>query len=177
MDWPAEAPDTFRVQFECTNGTFTMECTKAWAPIGVQRFYDLVREGFFDDSGFFRVVPGFVVQFGLAADPQVTAQWRVKQLKDDPVIESNTDGFVSFATSGPNSRTSQLFINLGNNARLDGMGFSPFGKVVEGMEVVRAITAKYGEQPHQGQITMNGTAYLRKNFPGMDFIKTATLVG
>jgi peptidyl-prolyl cis-trans isomerase A (cyclophilin A) len=176
MEWPAEAPDTFSVQFDCTNGTFVMECTKAWAPVGVQRFYDLVREGFFDDSGFFRVVPGFVVQFGLAADPKATAKWRAKMLKDDPVIESNREASVCFATSGPNSRTSQLFINLGNNARLDGMGFAPFGKVTSGMDVVRAITAKYGEQPHQGQITANGTEYLKKNFPEMDFIKTATLV-
>ena len=176
MELSAEAPDTFSVQFECTNGTFVLECTKAWAPIGVQRFYDLVREGFFDDSGFFRVVPGFVVQFGLAADPKATAKWRSKMLKDDPVIESNKEASICFATSGPNSRTSQLFINLGNNARLDGMGFAPFGKVTSGMDVVRAITAKYGEQPHQGQITMNGTEYLRKNFPEMDFIKTATLV-
>ena len=176
MEWPAEAPDTFRVQFECTNGTFVLECTKAWAPIGVQRFYDLVREGFYDGAAFFRVVPGFVVQFGLAADPKATAKWRVKQLKDDPVKESNKEASMCFATSGPNSRTSQVFINLGDNARLDGMGFAPFGKIIAGMDVVRKITPKYGEQPNQGMITMEGAAYLKKNFPEMDGIKKATLI-
>ena len=176
MELSAEAPDTFSVQFECTNGTFVLECTKAWAPIGVQRFYDLVREGFYDNAAFFRVVPGFVVQFGLAADPKATAKWKAKQIKDDPVIESNKEGSICFATSGPNTRTSQLFINLGNNARLDGMGFAPFGKVISGMDVVRKITSKYGEQPNQGMITMEGADYLKKNFPEMDGIKKATLV-
>jgi peptidyl-prolyl cis-trans isomerase A (cyclophilin A) len=174
-EWPAEAPATFRVQFECTSGTFVMECNKAWAPIGVQRFYDLVREGFYDGAAFFRVVPGFVVQFGLAADPKATAKWRVKQLKDDPVTQSNKEGYICFATSGPNTRTSQVFISLADNARLDGMGFAPFGKVIAGMDVVRKITPKYGEQPNQGQITMNGAEYLKKNFPEMDGIKKATL--
>lgn len=173
--WPETAPDTFKVKFECTNGEFTVECTKKWAPLGVERFYALVREGYFDDTGFFRVVPGFVVQFGLAADPAVTAQWRTKTIKDDPVTQTNAPGTLTFATSGPNSRTTQLFINLGNNARLDGMGFSPFGKVVEGMDVVKSITAKYGEQPQQPLITNQGNEYLRKNFPDMDFIKKATL--
>lgn len=176
MEWPTEAPDTFRVQCECTNGTFVVECTKAWAPIGVQRFYDLVREGFYDGAAFFRVVPGFVVQFGLAADPKATAKWKAKELKDDPVKESNKEGTITFATRGPNTRTSQLFINLADNARLDGMGFSAFGKVIAGMDVVRKITPKYGEQPNQQLITMEGAEYLKKNFPEMDAIKKATLV-
>ena len=175
-EWPAEAPATFRVQFECTNGTFVMECNKAWAPVGVQRFYDLVRDGFYDGAAFFRVVPGFVVQFGLAADPKMTAKWRPKTLKDDPVLESNKEGYVCFATSGPNTRTTQVFINLGNNGRLDGMGFAPFAKIIAGMDVVRKITAKYGEEPNQGQITMNGAEYLKKHFPEMDGIKKATLM-
>ena len=175
MELPAVAPDTFRVQFECTNGTFVVECTKAWAPIGVQRFYDLVREGFYDGASFFRVVPGFVVQFGLAADPKATAKWKAKELKDDPVKESNKEGTITFATRGPNTRTSQLFINLADNARLDGMGFSAFGKVIAGMDVVRKITAKYGEQPNQQLITMDGAEYLSKNFPEMDGIKKATI--
>jgi len=176
MDTPAAAPDLFRIQFECTNGTFVIECTKAWAPLGAQRFYDLVREGFYDGAAFFRVVPGFVVQFGLAADPKLTAKWRVQQLKDDPVTESNKEGSICFATSGPNTRTSQVFINLADNARLDRMGFAPFGKVIAGMDVVRKITAKYGEQPNQGMITMEGAEYLKKNFPEMDLIKKATIM-
>jgi peptidyl-prolyl cis-trans isomerase A (cyclophilin A) len=174
--WPETAPDTFKVKFECTNGEFTVECTKKWAPLGVERFYQLVREGFFDNAGFFRVVPNFVVQFGLAADPQVTAKWRTKTLKDDPVVQTNAPGTLTFATSGPNSRTTQLFINLANNARLDGMGFSPFGKVIEGMDVVQKINSEYGERPQQGMITAEGSAYLKKNFPNLDYITKATLV-
>ncbi len=174
--WPETAPDTFKVKFECTNGEFTVECTKDWAPLGVERFYQLVREGFFDDAGFFRVVPNFVVQFGLASDPQVTAKWRTKTLKDDPVKQTNAPGTLTFATSGPNSRTTQLFINLANNARLDGMGFSPFGKVIEGMDVVQKINSEYGERPQQGMITREGSSYLRKNFPNLDYITKATLV-
>jgi len=174
--WPETAPDTFKVKFECTNGEFTVECFKEWAPLGVERFYQLVREGYFDDTGFFRVVPNFVVQFGLAADPQVTAKWRTKSITDDPVKQTNAPGTITFATSGPNSRTTQLFINLVDNKRLDGMGFSPFGKVIEGMDVVKKINPEYGERPQQGMITAEGNAYLKKNFPKMDFIKKATLV-
>ena len=174
--WPETAPDKFKVKFECTNGEFIIECYKEWAPLGVERFYQLVREGFYDDSGFFRVVPGFVVQFGLAADPEVTAKWRTQTIQDDPVVESNTPGTITFATSGPNSRTTQVFINLGNNARLDGMGFAPFGKVIEGMDVVRGIESRYGERPQQPLITREGSSYLRKNFPEMDYILKASLV-
>lgn len=173
---PETAPDTFKVKFECTNGEFTVECIKEWAPLGVERFYQLVKEGYFDDTGFFRVVPNFVVQFGLAADPKVTSQWRTKTIKDDPVKQTNAPGTLTFATSGPNSRTTQLFINLVDNKRLDGMGFSPFGKVVEGMDVVKKINPEYGERPQQGMITAEGNAYLKKNFPKMDLIKKATLV-
>ncbi len=171
-----QVPEKFKVQFECTNGTFVVECVKAWAPLGVERFHMLVKEGFFDDAGFFRVVPGFVVQFGLAADPKVTSKWREKRLKDDPVTESNKEGYLTFATSGPNSRTTQLFINTANNANLDRMGFSPFGKVVSGMDVVKKINAEYDERPNQGMITYEGNGYLKKNFPNMDFIKKATIV-
>lgn len=174
--WPEEAPDVFKVEFECTNGTFIIECHKEWAPLGVERFYALVREGFYDDSAFFRVVPGFVVQFGLAGDPAVTARWRDQRIQDDPVTQSNIPGTVTFATSGPNTRTTQLFINTGSNQRLDGMGFAPFGEVVEGMDVVEAINAEYGERPNQGLITAEGNVYLRRNFPNIDFIKKATLI-
>ena len=174
--WPEEAPDVFKVEFECTNGTFTVECHKEWAPLGVQRFYTLVREGFYDDSAFFRVVPRFVVQFGLAGDPAMTANWHEKRIKDDPVTQSNTSGMLTFATSGPNTRTTQLFINTDNNQRLDGMGFAPFGKVVDGMDVVKAINAEYAERPNQALIKAEGNAYVKKNFPNIDFIKKATLI-
>jgi len=174
--WPESSPDTFKVKFECSNGAFTLECQKVWAPLGVQRFYELVREGFYDNSAFFRVVPGFVVQFGLAADPKETAKWRNQRLQDDPVKESNLPGYVTFATSGPNSRTTQLFINTGRNVNLDRMGFAPFGKVIEGMDVVEGINAEYGERPNQGMITQEGNAYLLKNFPNITLIKKATLL-
>ncbi|HQN01014.1 MAG TPA: peptidylprolyl isomerase [Candidatus Hydrogenedentes bacterium] len=174
--WPEVSPDTFKVKFECSTGDFTVECQKAWAPLGVQRFYELVREGFYDNSAFFRVVPGFVVQFGLAADPKDTAKWRTKRLQDDPVKESNLPGYLTFATSGPNSRTTQLFINTGSNKNLDRMGFAPFGKVIEGMDVVEGINAEYGERPNQGMITQEGNAYLLKNFPNITLIKKATLL-
>jgi len=173
---PNEAPDVFKVKFECTNGNFVVECTKDWAPIGVQRFYDLVKSGYYDNSAFFRVVPGFVVQFGLAADPKATAEWKNKRLKDDPVKESNVPGTLTFATAGPNTRTTQLFINTGNNTRLDQMGFAPFGKVVEGMEVVKSVNAEYGERPNQGLITAEGNAYVSKNFPNITLIKKATIL-
>lgn len=174
--WPDACPDTFKVKFACSHGDFVIECHKDWAPLGVQRFYELVREGFYDNSAFFRVIPNFVAQFGLAADPKETAKWRTKRLQDDPVKESNLPGYVTFATSGPNSRTTQLFINTGSNANLDGMGFAPFAKVVEGMEVVESINAQYGERPNQGLITQEGNAYLLKNFPDITLIKEATLV-
>lgn len=173
---PETAPDVFKVKFECTHGDFVLECHKAWAPLGVERFYQLVREGFYDDSAFFRVVPGFVVQFGLAGDPKVTAKWRDKTIKDDPVKQSNLPGYISFATSGPNTRTTQLFINTGANTSLDAMGFAPFGKVIEGMDVVKKVNAEYGERPNQGMITMEGNAYLRKNFPNITYIKKVTFV-
>lgn len=175
VDMPEKAPEKFSVVFECTNGTFEVECVTEWAPLGAERFYTLVKEGFFNDAGFFRVVPGFVVQFGLAADPSATAKWKEKKLRDDPVKQSNKKGYVTFAMAGPNTRTSQVFINYRDNANLDGMGFAPFGKVVSGMEVVEAINAAAGERPNQGMITFEGNAYLKKNFPSMDFIKKATI--
>lgn len=173
---PNEAPDVFKVNFDCTNGSFVVECHKDWAPLGVQRFYDLVKGGYYDNSAFFRVVPGFVVQFGLAGDPKVTAEWKNKRLQDDPVKESNLPGTLTFATSGPNTRTTQLFINTGANTRLDTMGFAPFGKVVEGMDVVKTINAEYGERPNQGLITAEGNAYLSKNFPNITLINKASIL-
>ena len=174
--WPEEAPDVFKVKFECTHGDFVVEVNKEWAPRGAERFYQLVKEGFYDDSAFFRVVPGFVVQFGLAGDPTVTAKWRNQRIQDDPVTQSNLPGYLTFATSGPNTRTTQLFINTGANSNLDNMGFAPFGKVVEGMEVVKEINSEYRERPNQGLITAEGNSYLRKNFPNITFIKKAELI-
>jgi len=174
--WPTTAPEVFQVKFECSMGDFTLEVTKKWAPVGVERFYQILREGLYDDGRFFRVVPDFVVQWGIPADPALAAQWKDATIKDDPVVMTNSPGTISFATSGPNSRTTQVFINYGNNANLDGMGFAPFGKVVEGLEVVRAITAQYGQQPNQGMIQARGNAYLKEAFPNLDYIKRVTLV-
>lgn len=176
VEWAEETPETYHVKFETSAGPFVIASHEAWAPLGHERFYELCKIGFFSDSGFFRVVPGFVVQFGLAADPKMTAQYKSERLTDDPVRKSNQRGKVTFATSGPNSRTTQLFINYGDNGNLDNMGFSPFGEVVAGMENVEKINSEYGEQPSQGSITSRGTAYLKDNFPDLDFIQRVVMV-
>lgn len=176
IEWADNAPEMFHVKFETTAGPFVIASYDSWAPDGHERFYELCKLGFFNDSGFFRVVPGFVVQFGLAADPKMTAQYKSKRLRDDKVRKSNQRGKVSFATSGPDSRTTQMFINYGDNANLDGMGFAPFGEVAAGMENVDKITSEYGERPQQGSITSQGTPYLKKNFPNLDFIQRVVLV-
>jgi peptidyl-prolyl cis-trans isomerase A (cyclophilin A) len=172
----AKAPATFRVRFETTRGVFVVAVTRAWAPLGADRFYNLVQAGFYDDAGFFRVVPGFVVQFGLNGDPNVNAAWKQARIADDPVKQTNSRGRLTFATSGPDSRTTQLFISLGNNAGLDGMGFAPFGEVISGMDAVQGIHAGYGEMPDQGRITFEGNAYLKGQFPRLDFVRKATIV-
>lgn len=172
----AKAPDSFQVKFSTTQGEFVVQVTRSWAPLGADRFYNLVRHGFFTDAAFFRVVPGFIIQFGLNADPQVNTVWRTANIKDDKVTQSNKAGTITFATAGPNTRTTQLFINFGNNAFLDGQGFSPFGEVISGMDVVQKLYAGYGEKPDQGAITTQGKAYLDKNFPKLDCIKSATIV-
>jgi len=177
-----KAPDTFKAQFDTTKGKFTIEVTRSLAPNGADRFYNLVKSGYFTDIAFFRVIPGFMCQFGIHGDPAVSAKWRSANIADDPVKTSNTRGAVTFATAGPNTRTTQLFINFGDNAGLDGQGFSPFGKVVEGMDVVDKINNEYGEGaprgrgPNQGQIQGEGNAYLKKDFPNLDYIKSATIV-
>jgi cyclophilin family peptidyl-prolyl cis-trans isomerase len=178
-----QAPATFKVQFDTTKGKFTVEVTRALAPNGADRFYNLVRSGYFTDIAFFRVVPGFMCQFGIHGDPKVSAKWREATIPDDPVKGSNTRGTVTFATAGPNTRTAQFFINFGNNTSLDGQGFSPFGKVIEGMDVVDKIYGGYGDAPEfgghgpdQGRIQREGNAYLKKDFPKLDYIKSATVI-
>jgi len=172
----AKAPETFQVKFTTTKGDFVVDVTRAWAPLGADRFYNLVKHGFFTDAAFFRVVPGFIVQFGLSADPAVNKVWRNANIKDDKVTQSNAPATITFATAGPNTRTTQLFINFGNNTFLDSQGFSPFGKVSSGMDVVQKIYSGYGEKPDQGAITSQGKAYIDKNFPNIDSIKSATIV-
>lgn len=134
-----QAPETYKAQFDTTKGKITIEVTRSLAPKGADRFYNLVRSGYFQDLAFFRVIPGFMCQFGIHGDPKVSAKWREAQITDDPVKGSNKRGAITFATAGPNTRTTQLFINFGDNTNLDGMGFASFGKVVEGMDVVDKI--------------------------------------
>lgn len=178
----AKAPDSYKVKFETTKGNFTVEVTRDLAPNGADRFYNLVRSGYFKDLAFFRVISGFMCQFGIHGDPKVATAWRSAQISDDPVKGSNVRGAITFATAGPNTRTTQLFINFGNNATLDGMGFSPFGKVTDGMDVVDKINAEYGEGaprgrgPDQGRVQKEGNAYLKKDFPNLDYIKSANVL-
>lgn len=176
-----KAPDTFQVKFVTTRGEFTVSVTSAWAPLGAERFYNLVKHHFYDNASFFRVVPGFVVQFGLSAYPPVSAAWAKATLKDDPVTQSNKRGYLTFATAGPNTRTTQVFINLKDNSSLDAQSFAPFGVVdAAGMRVVDMFYDQYGDatpRDYQDLITKEGKAYLDKNWPKLDSIKTATLVG
>ena len=169
------APAEFKVDFDTTKGHIIADVTRVSAPLGVDRFYTLVKTKFFDGARFFRVVPGFVVQFGLAGNPDLTASWDFP-IQDDPVLVSNKRGTLTFATAGPNTRTTQLFINLGNNQRLDAQHFSAFGRVVEGMDNVDNIYSGDGEGPQQGEIESKGNDYLIKSFPKLDYIKTATIV-
>jgi peptidyl-prolyl cis-trans isomerase A (cyclophilin A) len=178
----AKAPEVYDVKFTTTKGDFVVQVTRAWAPLGADRFYNLAANKFFDDASFFRVLSGFVVQFGLHADPQISKAWRAATIKDDPVTQSNRPGFITFATAGPNTRTTQVFINLGNNAQLDSMGFAPFGQVTQGMDVVKQLYSGYGEGapsgrgPDQGMVSSQGKAYLDKDFPKLDSIKSATII-
>lgn len=179
---PAEqAPATYKVKFDTTKGSFVVQVNRDWAPLGADRFYSLVKSGFYDDVRFFRVISGFMVQFGINGNPQVMAGWRDKPVKDDAVKQSNKRGFITFAMAGPNTRTSQVFINFVDNTNLDGMGFAPFGRVISGMEVVDKLNAEYGEGaprgrgPDQGRMQREGNAYLAKDFPRLDYIKKATI--
>ncbi len=166
---------TFSVKVESSAGDFTIDVHRDWAPVGAERFYQLVKGGYYDQCRYFRVVPGFMVQFGMNGDPAVQQQWDQK-IPDDPVARSNKRSYVTFATSGADSRTTQVFINFDNNASLDAQGFAPFGKVIEGMENVDAIESKYGESPQQPNIQAGGNAYLQQNFPELDFVKKMSVV-
>ena len=174
-----QAPDTFRAVLETSQGDVTIEVDRDWAPLGADRFYTLVKNGFYDGARFFRVLPGFVVQFGIAGDPALSERWRQARIADDPVKQSNVRGSVSFATAGPGTRTTQVFINLADNSNLDRMGFAPIGRVVEGMEAVERLYSGYGEGaphghgPDQGRIQSEGAAYLEKQFAKLDFIRQA----
>src|SRR6185295_13132986 len=176
-----QAPATFNANFDTSKGLFVITVHRDWAPNGADRFYNLVKNGFYDDVRFFRVIDGFMAQFGIHGNPAVATAWRGAQIKDDPVKQSNKRGFVVFATAGPNTRTTQLFINFGDNNGLDKQGFAPFGEVTKGMDVVDKIYNGYGEGaprgkgPEQGRIQNEGNAYLTKEFPKMDYIKTATI--
>lgn len=176
-----KAPETYEVRFITTKGDFTIKVTREWSPLGADRFYNLVRHHYYDNASFFRVLKGFVVQWGISAYPPVTAAWEHAPIKDDPVKQSNLRGYVTYATSGPNTRTAQLFINLGDNQRLDGMGFAPFGQVTDGMSVVDSLYSGYGEcapdghGPAQDQIEKSGKPYLDKDFPNLDSVKTTNL--
>ena len=169
-DPKGDKAEKFRVKFETSQGDFTIEVDPALAPKGAARFRELVDQKFYDDCRFFRVVKGFVVQFGINGDPKVAKKWRDDRIEDDKVKASNVRGTLTFATSGPDSRTTQLFINLADNDRLDGLGFAPFAKVVDGMKVVDSLYSEYGEAPsrQQGAIQAEGNAYLQEAFPKLD---------
>jgi len=176
-----KAPDKFAVRLETTKGDIVIDVTREWAPRGADRFHELVQAGYLTDVAFFRVIKGFMAQVGISGNPALNTEWREKKIPDDPPKQSNTVGMVSFATSGPNSRTTQFFINFGDNSRLDGMGFSPFGKVRD-MAPVNALYAEYGEGaprgrgPSQGLIQSRGNEYLKREFPNLDYIKKATIL-
>jgi peptidyl-prolyl cis-trans isomerase A (cyclophilin A) len=176
---PVVAPAQFKVKVDTSKGVFTIEVHRAWAPHGVDRFYELVEEKFFDDARFFRVVRNFIVQFGIGKDPKMMSLWNRLNLPDDPVKLSNRRGTITFATAGPNTRTTQVFINLANNQMLDEQGFAAFGRVIDGMTVVDHLYAGYGEMPPQGngpdpsKIETQGNEYLTNHFDRLDYIKTA----
>lgn len=181
--WSEQGPAAFQVRFETSQGVFAVEVRRDWAPIGADRFYNLVRNGFFDDARFHRVVEGFIVQFGLPGDPEVAVTWLDETMPDDPARETNTRGRIAYAFTEPNTRSTQVFISMADNSRLDTQGFSPFGEVVAGMNVVRRIYSGYGEDSgggvrrgDQSHIVAEGNAYLDREFPRLDRILTARVV-
>ncbi len=176
-----QAPATYKVMFETSGGSFVVEVTRDWAPLGADRFYNLVKHGFYNDLRFFRVISNFMIQFGINGNPNLSALWRNAMIQDDPVKESNRRGYITYAMAGPNTRTTQVFINFRNNSNLDSQGFAPFGKVTSGMEVVDKLYSGYGEGapsgkgPAQGRIQTEGNTYLKKAFPRLDYIEQATI--
>jgi peptidyl-prolyl cis-trans isomerase A (cyclophilin A) len=177
-----KAPAVFKAQFTTSQGSFVVEVHRDWAPNGADRIYNLVKAGFYDDTRFFRAIDGFMVQFGISGDPAVNTKWRDADLQDDPVKQSNKRGYVTFAMAGPNTRTTQIFINYKDNGNLDGMGFSSFGQVTKGMDVVDSLYKGYGEGaprgmgPDQGRLQQEGNAYLDTSFPKIDRVIRATIV-
>jgi peptidyl-prolyl cis-trans isomerase A (cyclophilin A) len=175
------APDVYKAKFETSKGDFVVQVTKEWAPLGAERFFQLVQSGFYDQARFFRVLPNFMVQFGINADPKVSMLWQNMIISDDPVKQSNTRGKITFGTHGPNSRTTQVFINYRDNPYLDASGFSPFGEVVSGMEVVDGLYSGYGEGapkgngPRQDLMQTQGNEYLERDFPRLDYIRKASI--
>ena len=182
LEMSAPAPARYKALFETSQGDFVIEVNREWAPLGADRFYNLVRNGFFDDARFFRALPNFVVQFGISGDTLVTAALDGARIQDDPVVETNARGTITFAMAGPNTRTTQVFINLANNNRLDTMGFAPFGRVVGGMDTVDALHSGYGEGapmgrgPDQDRIKAEGNAYLESGFPELDYVYKARIL-
>jgi cyclophilin family peptidyl-prolyl cis-trans isomerase len=177
-----KAPDTYKVNFDTSKGPFVIEVHRSWAPVGADRFYNLVKNGFYDDTRFFRVLDGFMAQIGINGNPSVQSSWRTATIQDDPVKEGNKRGYVTFAKSGaPNSRSTQIFINYRDNTNLDRQGFAAFGQVTSGMDVVDKLYSGYGEGapsgrgPEQGRIQSEGNAYLVKDFPKLDYVKKATI--
>ncbi|MSP25024.1 MAG: peptidylprolyl isomerase [Myxococcales bacterium] len=173
-----EAPATFKAKFHTTKGEFVIAAHRDWSPKGVDRFHQLVKLGFFSDIAFFRAVDGFVAQFGIHGHPKVSAAWQKANIADEPVKEGNKRGRIVFAKAGPNTRTTQFFLNLGDNKNLDAMGFPAIGEIVEGMAVVDSLYKGYGEAPsgHQGTISAKGNAFLRQNFPKLDYITSAEIM-
>jgi peptidyl-prolyl cis-trans isomerase A (cyclophilin A) len=169
-------PEEYKAVLQTTKGDVTILVHRSWSPLGADHFYQLVNLGFYNGNRFFRVVPDFVVQFGMNGDPATNKQWSDANIPDDPVKVSNKQGTVVFADAGPNTRSTQIFVNLGDNSRLDATGFSPFGEVIQGMDNVQAFYKDYGESPDQGQIGEKGNAYLQENFPKLDYIKKAYIV-
>jgi len=178
----AHSPAVYRAEVTTGRGRFVIEVHRVWAPRGADRFHYLVKNGFYDGAAFFRVLPGFIAQFGVNADPAVTAVWKTRRFPDDPATHSNLRGTVTFASAGPGTRTSQLFINTGDNKQLDGLGFAPLGRVISGMGVVDSLYGGYGEGapdgtgPDQGRLAKEGGAYLSREFPELDVIRSARLV-
>jgi peptidyl-prolyl cis-trans isomerase A (cyclophilin A) len=176
-----KAPDVYKAKFDTSKGVFVIEVHRDWAPNGADRFYNLVKNGFYNDARFFRVIKDFMVQFGINGNRKISQVWRDANILDDPVEESNLRGYITFATAGPNTRTTQVFINFNDNPGLDAQGFAPFGKVVSGLDVVGRLYSGYGEGaprgegPDQGRVQTEGNAYLQKNFPQLDYVRKATI--